>query len=49
LCRDDRELIDDVAFALAPGGTGQVAVHCKECKGRNHLRTDLPLGLQADD
>ena len=48
LCRDDRVLIADIAFATAPGETRQEAVHCKACKRLYHM-TDLRLRSWADD
>jgi hypothetical protein len=41
LCRDDRVLIADLAFA--GGRTDQVAVHCRLCKEQYH-KVDVPLG-----
>ena len=42
LCRDDRVLIADFAFASASGEADQAAVHCRSCKSQYH-KTDLPL------
>lgn len=43
LCRDDRLLVPDRAFAPTPGEVGAEAVHCRSCKRRYH-GTDLSLG-----
>jgi len=48
LCRDDRVLIADAAFAPGPGEAPQETVHCKACKRRYHM-TDLRLRSWADD
>ena len=36
LCRDDRVLIADDAFAALTGDANQVAVHCRACKREHH-------------
>ncbi len=43
LCRDDRLLVPDLAFAHAAGEVGAEAVHCRSCKRRYH-GTDLSIG-----
>jgi hypothetical protein len=45
LCRNDRVLIADDAFATFSGGASQVAVHCRSCKGEHHPAA-VPLGRQ---
>jgi hypothetical protein len=46
LCRDDRVLIADLAFAGSRGGTDQVAVHCRPCKEQYH-KVDVPLSRRT--
>jgi hypothetical protein len=36
LCRDDRIVILDDAFAGVPGQRGTAAVHCRKCRRRYH-------------
>jgi hypothetical protein len=38
LCLNDRIMIADDAFAGFPGEADRVAVHCRACAGRYHLR-----------
>jgi hypothetical protein len=44
LCRDDRLVIADVAFAPTAGEMDQTAVHCRLCGRQHHSRFDIPLG-----
>ena len=43
LCREDRVLIADVAFAAFAGEAGTEAVHCRPCKRQHHNLADIPL------
>jgi hypothetical protein len=45
LCRDDRVLIPDLAFAASAGKVGAEAVHCQPCKRRHHNVADISLGV----
>jgi hypothetical protein len=45
LCRQDRQVIADVAFDPAGGEANQTAVHCRACLRRYHTRIDIPVGV----
>lgn len=41
LCRDDRILVPDLAFAASTGDLGAEAVHCRACKRQYHNAADI--------
>lgn len=47
LCRDDQELVPDLAFASASGEVGAEAVHCRSCKREHHVPIDIGLGARG--
>ncbi len=47
LCRDDQQIIPDLAFAAASGEAGAEAVHCRSCRREHHTRIDIPLGSRG--